>query len=84
MGNDIWSPLAEGRRAKSYSPGQMIYLQGTEALCVQAREFAKKHEITNFFDVGQMGVELLVHRENAVFTPRLDGHIGNGKPVIHG
>ena len=31
MGNDIWSPLAEGRRAKSYSPGQMIYLQGTEA-----------------------------------------------------
>ncbi len=28
---DIWAPLAEGRQAKSYSPGQMIYLQGTEA-----------------------------------------------------
>lgn len=27
----IWAPLAEGRQAKSYAPGQMIYLQGTEA-----------------------------------------------------
>ena len=26
-----WSPLAEGRQAKRYSAGQMIYLQGTEA-----------------------------------------------------
>ena len=26
-------------------------------LCLQARTFAKKHNITNFFDVGQMGIE---------------------------
>ncbi|MDD5938778.1 MAG: Crp/Fnr family transcriptional regulator [Clostridiales bacterium] len=26
-----WSPLAEGRPAKTYSPGQFIYLQGTDA-----------------------------------------------------
>lgn len=28
---DQWTPLAEGRQAKRYAPGQMIYLQGTEA-----------------------------------------------------
>ena len=27
----IWAPLGEGRQVKRYSPGQMIYLQGTEA-----------------------------------------------------
>ena len=27
----IWAPLAEGRQAKQYAPGQMIYLQDTEA-----------------------------------------------------
>lgn len=34
MGNEarsIWAPLAEGRQGKRYAPGQMIYLQGTEA-----------------------------------------------------
>lgn len=31
MENPIWSPLAEGRQARSYAPGQMIYLQDTEA-----------------------------------------------------
>lgn len=31
QGQNIWAPLAEGRQAKKYSPGQMIYLQGTEA-----------------------------------------------------
>lgn len=29
--NHIWSPLAEGQLPRQYSPGQMIYLQGTEA-----------------------------------------------------
>lgn len=29
--NDIWAPLAQGRRVKSYAPGQHIYLQGGEA-----------------------------------------------------
>lgn len=28
---DIWAPLAQGRQAKGYVPGQMIYLQGDEA-----------------------------------------------------
>ena len=27
---------------------------------------------------------LLIHGEDAVFAPRLDGHIGDGKPVVHG
>ena len=26
-----WAPLAEGRQPRSFAPGQMIYLQGTEA-----------------------------------------------------
>ena len=26
-----WAPLAEGRQESNYAPGQMIYLQGTEA-----------------------------------------------------
>ncbi len=28
---NIWVPLAEGRRVKTYTPGQLIYLQGTTA-----------------------------------------------------
>ncbi len=31
MMSALWSPLAEGRRARDYAPGQMIYLQGTHA-----------------------------------------------------
>lgn len=31
MEKGIWAPLAEGRPRKSYAPGQMIYLQDTEA-----------------------------------------------------
>lgn len=31
MENSIWVPLAEGRPRKRYAPGQMIYLQDTEA-----------------------------------------------------
>lgn len=29
---DTWRPLAEGRTAQTYAPGQLIYLQDTEAL----------------------------------------------------
>lgn len=29
--NSIWAPLSEGRRAKAYAAGQLIYLQGTVA-----------------------------------------------------
>ena len=28
---DTWQPLAEGRTPRTYTPGQLIYLQGTEA-----------------------------------------------------
>lgn len=28
---NIWAPLAEGRQAKKFSPGQMFYLRNTEA-----------------------------------------------------
>ena len=28
---DVWAPLAQGRPATSFSPGQIIYLQGTRA-----------------------------------------------------
>ena len=26
----LWQPLAQGRRPRTYAPGQMIYLQGAE------------------------------------------------------
>ena len=32
----------------------------------------------------QVGFHLLVHRENAVLRPGLDGHVGHGEPVVHG
>lgn len=28
---NIWQPLAEGKTPKKYAPGQLVYLQGTEA-----------------------------------------------------
>jgi CRP/FNR family cyclic AMP-dependent transcriptional regulator len=31
MPNDIWSPFAEGQSPQDYKPGQLIYLQDTEA-----------------------------------------------------
>ena len=38
-------------------------------LCMQARNFARKHEITNFFDVGQMGVEHALLPEKGLCAP---------------
>ena len=38
-------------------------------LCKQAREFAHKHQITNFFDVGQMGVEHALLPEKGLTAP---------------
>jgi 3-isopropylmalate/(R)-2-methylmalate dehydratase large subunit len=38
-------------------------------LCKQAREFAHKHAITNFFDVGQMGVEHALLPEKGLCAP---------------
>lgn len=44
-GTSIWAPLAEHRAPRKYAPGQLIYLQGTEAdrfyylVCGQARSY---------------------------------------------
>ncbi len=38
-------------------------------LCKQAREFAHKHNITNFFDVGHMGVEHALLPEKGLAAP---------------
>ena len=71
LGNDITTPVAITEFEKAgftrvfdkdkiaivldhYTPCKDIK---SAQLCKQAREFAHKHSITNFFDVGQMGVE---------------------------
>ena len=38
-------------------------------LCAQAREFAKRFDITNFYDVGQMGVEHALLPEKGLVAP---------------
>ncbi len=38
-------------------------------LCAQAREFAKKYSITNFFDVGQAGIEHALLPEKGLVAP---------------
>ena len=68
--------------------------------CKCVREFAYRNEITNYFEVGEMGSFVngicfggmffhigfgqFIHRENSVFTACFYGHIGDGKTVIHG
>ena len=71
LGNDITSPVAINAFEKAglntifdknkialvmdhFTPNKDI--KAAEQ-CKQVREFAKKHGIVNFFDVGQMGVE---------------------------
>lgn len=71
LGNDITSPVAIKEMEKMDVDG--VFDRDKIALvmdhfipnkdiksavnCQCAREFAKKHEITNYFDVGQMGIE---------------------------
>ena len=38
-------------------------------LCAQAREFAKKHAITHFYDVGQVGIEHALIPEKGLAAP---------------
>lgn len=38
-------------------------------LCKQSRDFAHKHEITNFFDVGEMGIEHALLPEKGLCAP---------------
>ena len=71
LGNDITTPVAITEFEKAgfsqvfdkdkisivldhYTPCKDIK---SAELCLKARNFAHKHSITNFFDVGQMGVE---------------------------
>ncbi len=83
LGNDITSPVAITEFEKAgftkvfdkekiaivldhYTPCKDIK---SAQLCKQARTFAQKHSITNFFDVGQMGVEHALIPEKGLAAP---------------
>lgn len=83
LGNDITTPVAITEFEKAgftqvfdkekisivldhYTPCKDIK---SAQLCMQARNFARKHEITNFFDVGQMGVEHALLPEKGLCAP---------------
>jgi len=83
LGNDITTPVAITEFEKAgftqvfdkdkiaivldhYTPCKDIK---SAQLCLQSRTFAKKHEITNFFDVGQMGVEHALLPEKGLCAP---------------
>ena len=83
LGNDITTPVAITEFEKAgftrvfdrdriaivldhYTPCKDIK---SAQLCKQAREFAQKHAITNFFDVGQMGVEHALLPEKGLCAP---------------
>ncbi len=83
LGNDITSPVAITEFEKAgftqvfdkdkiaivldhYTPCKDIK---SAELCLQARNFAHKHQITNFFDVGQMGVEHALIPEKGLAAP---------------
>ena len=83
LGNDITTPVAITEFEKAgftqvfdkekisivldhYTPCKDIK---SAQLCMQARNFARKHEIVNFFDVGQMGVEHALLPEKGLCAP---------------
>ena len=83
LGNDITSPVAITEFEKAgftqvfdkdkiaivldhYTPCKDIK---SAELCLQARNFAHKHQIANFFDVGQMGVEHALIPEKGLAAP---------------
>lgn len=83
LGNDITTPVAITEFEKAgftqvfdkdkiaivldhYTPCKDIK---SAQLCLQARTFARQHEITNFFDVGQMGVEHALLPEKGLCAP---------------
>lgn len=83
LGNDITTPVAITEFEKAgftkvfhqdkiaivldhYTPCKDIK---SAQLCKQARTFAQKHSITNFFDVGQMGVEHALIPEKGLAAP---------------
>ena len=83
LGNDITTPVAITEFEKAgftqvfdrdriaivldhYTPCKDIK---SAQLCKQAREFAKKHQITHFYDVGQVGVEHALIPEKGLAAP---------------
>lgn len=83
LGNDITTPVAITEFEKAgftqvfdqekiaivldhYTPCKDIK---SAQLCKQAREFAQKHQITHFYDVGQMGVEHALIPEKGLAAP---------------
>lgn len=83
LGNDITTPVAITEFEKAgftqvfdrdkiaivldhYTPCKDIK---SAQLCLQARTFARKYEITNFFDVGNMGVEHALLPEKGLCAP---------------
>ncbi len=83
LGNDITSPVAINEFEKCgadsvfskdkialvldhFTPNKDI--KAAEQ-CRQVRNFAEKHEITNFFDVGQMGIEHALLPEKGLVGP---------------
>ena len=83
LGNDITTPVAITEFKKAgftrvfdrdkiaivldhYTPCKDIK---SAQLCKQAREFAHEHSITNFFDVGTMGVEHALLPEKGLCAP---------------
>ena len=83
LGNDITTPVAITEFEKAgfsqvfdkdkisivldhYTPCKDIK---SAELCLKARNFAHKHSITNFFDVGQMGVEHALLPEKGLTAP---------------
>ena len=83
LGNDITTPVAITEFEKAgfrhvfdrdkisivldhYTPCKDIK---SAELCLKARTFAHKHNITNFFDVGQMGVEHALLPEMGLCAP---------------
>jgi len=83
QGNDITTPVAITEFEKAgftqvfdrdkisiildhYTPCKDIK---SAQLCKQSRDFARKHNITNFFDVGDMGVEHALAPEKGLCAP---------------
>lgn len=83
LGNDITTPVAITEFEKAgftkvfdkdkiaivldhYTPCKDIK---SAQLCLKARNFAHQHNITNFFDVGQMGVEHALLPEKGLCAP---------------
>ena len=82
LGNDVTSPVAIEQFEKiaetvfdkerivlvmdHFTPNKDIK---SAEQCKRVREFAKKHSITNFYDVGEMGIEHVLLPEKGLTTP---------------